>query len=241
MTEKFQGIVIDVTRHNDRNDIVTLFTRSRGRVSFISPAGAGKAARLRQARLMPLSVIEGDVNFRANVELQRLGQFSPSIVWTDIYFHPVKRMVAIFLSEFLNRLLRASMPDPTMWDFIVESLRLFDGMKKDVADFHITFLASLLPFAGIQPDASAYREGMVFDFQEGRFRTFAPLHRDYLLPDAARIAALICRVNFSNMHALRLNGTLRYQILDGLLHYYGIHYPGTSNLKSLSVLHDLVN
>ena len=120
MTEKITGLVLDITRHSDRLSIVTLYTRSRGRLSFLSPVGSGKAGRLRQARLQPLAVIEADINFKATSELQRLGTFALHEVWSDLYFDPVKRLIALFLAEFLNRLMRATMPDELMWDYICD-------------------------------------------------------------------------------------------------------------------------
>ena len=239
MTEKFVGIVLDVTRHSDRHNIVTLFTRSRGRVSFISPAGGGKSGRIRHARLQPLAVIEGDMNFRQNAELQRLGAFSLHTVWGDIYFNPVKQMLALFLSEFLNKLMRASMPDENTWDYVFNAIRLLDSMKSGVADFHIVFLSSLLPFAGIQPDAKEYTPGDYLDMQSGNFTPTRPPHRDFLQGEEAQFAARLCRINFSNFRILRLNSNLRLSTLQKLLHYYGLHFPGCANLKSLSVIHDV--
>lgn len=239
MTEKFVGIVIDITRHSDRHNIVTLYTRTRGRLSFLSAAGGGKPGKLRQARLQPLAVIEGDMNFRQTAELQKLGTFSMHHVWGDIYFNPVKQMVALFLSEFLNKLLRATMPDENLWDYIFNSLMLFDNMKKKTADFHVVFLSSLLPFTGIQPDPEDYRPGCFLDMQSGTFVAVPPVHRDVLTGDEAAFAAKLCRINFSNAKALRLNGPLRLRIIDRLLHYYGIHFPGTANLKSLAVIHEV--
>lgn len=239
MTEKFQGIVLDVIRHSDRHNIVTLFTRSRGRISFLSPAGGGTKGRMRQSRLMPLAVIEGDMSFRQTSDLQRLGTFSMHRVWGNIYFHPVKQLIALFLSEFLNRLLRATMPDENLWDYIVDSLTLLDNMQHGISDFHIAFLASLLPFMGIQPDGTRYEKGKVLDMQAGQFCSRIPPHKDYLEGNDARLAAIMIRINFSNVKALRLNGDIRHRILVELLHYYGIHYPGMSNLKSLEVIHDM--
>lgn len=239
MTEKITGIILDITRHSDRLSIVTLYTRTRGRLSFLSPIGGGKAGRLRQSRLQPLSVIEADINFKPVAELQRLGSFSLHEVWSDIYFDPVKRLISLFLSEFLNRLLKATMPDELMWDYICDSLRLFDRMKSGTADFHITFLSSLLPFAGIQPDGSEYRAGMIFDMRAGTFSNSLPSHNEYLRGEEARFASLLCRLDFSNVRALHLNGKLRNRILDGMLHYYAIHYPGTSTLKSLDVIREI--
>lgn len=239
MTEKFVGIVIDITRHSDRHNIVTLYTRTRGRLSFLSAAGGGKPGKMRQARLQPLAVIEGDINFRQTAELQKLGAFSMHQVWGDIYFNPVKQMVALFLSEFLNKLLRATMPDENLWDYIFNSLMLFDSMKKKTADFHVVFLSSLLPFTGIQPDPEDYRPGCFLDMQAGTFVAVPPVHRDVLTGDEAAFAAKLCRINFSNARILRLNGQLRLRIIDRLLHYYGIHFPGTANLKSLAVIHEV--
>lgn len=239
MTEKFIGIVLDVTKHSDRHDIVTLFTRSRGRVAFLSPTGSGKAGRLRRSRLLPLASIEGDMNFRATTELQRLGTFSPHRVWGDIYFHPAKQLIALFLSEFLNKLLRASMPDKNLWDYILNSLALLDGMKSGFADFHIAFLSSLLPFMGIQPDISQYSPGKLLDMQAGVFTDRMPSHRDFLQGDDARLAAILCKLDFSNMKALKLNSQIRIRILETILRYYGIHYTGTSNLRSLPIIHDI--
>lgn len=239
MTEKILGIVLDITRHSDRYSILTLFTRSRGRVSFLFPLGGGKSGRLRMARIQPMGVIEADVNFRGSAELQRLGGFAPAEVLTENYFDPVKKMITLFLSEFLNRLLRAAMPDPNLWDYVTGSMRLLDRMHEGVADFHIVFLASLLPFAGIQPDGRDYEPGMIFDMQAGKFSDRVPSHSDYLTGEEAMFASILNRVTFTNVKALKLNGNLRNRILQKLLQYYAIYYPGTSNLKSLAVLHEV--
>lgn len=239
MTEKFTAIVLDITRHNDKHNIVTVYSRTRGRIVFLSPCGSGKEGKMRQARLQPLAVIEGVMRFSQTAELQKLVAFSLHEVWGSIYFHPIKQMIALFLSEFLTKLLKASMPDENMWDYIVSSLRLFDGLTKGIADFHIAFMASLLPFAGIQPDASNYEPGMMFDLRAGTFTDNVPLHNDYLKGEEALFASVVSRINFLNIKALRLDGAVRRRILSGLLAYYSIHFPGTSNLKSLKVMRDV--
>ncbi|MDE6842842.1 MAG: recombination protein O N-terminal domain-containing protein [Muribaculaceae bacterium] len=38
-------------RHNDRHNVVTLFTRQRGRVAFLSTAGSSRSASRIPARL----------------------------------------------------------------------------------------------------------------------------------------------------------------------------------------------
>lgn len=239
MREKIRGIVISIVRHTEKINIVSLYTRERGRLSFLSPRGSGKAGKLRDARLLPMAVIESDINFNPNKELQRLGSFSLLSVWNDIYFHPMKRDITLFISEFLNRLLLASMADPKLWDYVYNTFKLLDRSETRLADFHIVFLLSLLSFTGIRPDIRSYHPGEVFDMRTGSFSSRIPLHNDWINPEDSEKILFLCRLNFSNIKALKLTNSQRKNILNYLLKYYEIHYPGTSSLKSLDILSEL--
>ena len=239
MSEKITGIVLNVRKYNDRNSVVTLYTRSRGRLSFISPVGSGKGGSARRAKLQPLAVVSTDLNFKPASELQRLGSVSLETVWTDIYFHPIKRIMSLFLSEFLDKLLIATMPDPYLFDFLIDSFQLLDGLKSNIADFHIPLLVSLLSFSGIQPDVSEYKPGMVFDFNSGSFLWPEKSEGPSIEPSLAHHVKSIARINFSNIKRLRLTNANRRQILYGLLNYYSFHFPGLSALKSPEVLREI--
>ncbi|MDE5975128.1 MAG: DNA repair protein RecO C-terminal domain-containing protein [Muribaculaceae bacterium] len=239
MIEKLSGIVLGLTRHTDRHNVVTLYTRSRGRLSFLSSAGGGRSGRLRNSRLQPLSVIEADVNVKQNAELLKLGSFALSHIWSGIYFHPLKGMVTLFLSEFLNRLLKAAQQDEALFDYIFGALSLFDRMEEGIADFHISFMASLLPFMGIQPDPTEWQEGCYFDMRNGVFSSTRPVHPDFVERDDALMMAELCRMDLDNVKEFAITNEKRQRLLRLLLHYYGIHYPGSDSLTSLSVLQSL--
>lgn len=239
--EKITGIVLNVRKYNDRNCIVTLYTRERGRMSFISPDGTGKASKARRARLQPLSLISTEINFKASSELQRLGTIATPEVWTDTYFHPVKRVMALFISEFLYRLLNAAMPDLQLFDFLSDSLRLLDNMKEGAHEFHIPFLISLLSYSGIQPDLSGFQPGKVFDFAAGAYIKENEAKGPVVTGVEAEAINWICRINFRNMKCLRLSNVNRRQILYGILNYYSYHFPGLSTLKSVEILRSLTD
>lgn len=239
MSEKILGLVVNVRKYNDRNNVVTLYTRSRGRLTFISPIGSGKSAAARRARLQPLTLVAAEIHYKPTAELQRLGAISSPEIWSDIYFHPHKRIIALFVSEFLYHLLNATMADEKLFDFLVEAIRLLDRMKEGVADFHIPFLVSLLSFSGIQPDVSSYRPGMVFDIHSGSFLYPEETSGPIIISDDAAHIPLISRLNFTNIKKFRPGNAGRRQILYGLLNYYSYHFPGLGNLKSPEVLRQL--
>lgn len=238
--DKIRGIVIDLVKHTDKNNVVTLFTRERGRIALLSPPGGGsKVSRMRNARLMTLSVIEADIDFRGNRTLQKLGQFSPYTVWRTIYFDPVKSSLAMFISEFLNRYLYDAAPDQHLWDFIYASITLLDRMERGVANFHIWFLVRFLEFAGISPDVSGYEKGDRFSMKQGVLLPADTFERDTLDQEETAFLPLLLRISSRNMHRFRFSAADRRQILSKLLKYYSYHFPGLSNIKSLDILAEI--
>lgn len=236
MIEKLTGIVLETVRHNDRHDIVTVYTRERGRVPFLVQSSATKAGRMRRARLMPLTIISADVNFTPNRELQKLGSFTPEVIWPGIHSDPVKQTIAIFMTEFLGRLLRESAPDERMWDFIAKSIVLLDRIERGTANFHIIFLSLLTRYVGIRPDTHGSHTADCFDMRDGIYKRGYPLHTDILRGERLRWPAILARLDFLHAPYLRLNGEGRRALLDGLLRYYSIHFPGLGQLKSPDIL-----
>lgn len=229
-----------MVKHSDRHNVVTLFTRSRGRVALLTPAsGSGKQARMRAARLQLLSVVEADINFRAGRDLSTLGSFAPARLWRGLYLSPEKCSLVFFLAEFLNRFLKAAAPEEAIWDYTVESLERLDAMERGVGNFHISFLTGLLALSGVMPDWRGWRPRMWFDLRSGEFTPSIPTHPDRLAPAEARAAALMLRLGSRGMASLRASRESRRRILEVLLAYYGLHFPGASDLTSPEILRQL--
>ena len=240
MIEKIRGILLKTIRHNDRSNIVTLFTRQKGCVSFISSAGSStKSGRMRNAILSPLAIIDADVNFLAGRDLQLLGKVATPHPWRNIYFDPMRGALALFIADFLNSLLKSREPDPDMWDFLAHSLYILDTTHSGLPNFHITFLIRLLHFAGIEPDIPSYIPGSWFDLREGGFSQLRPLHPDLIPPQEAKAIPFLARMNYRTMPLFRLNGLSRRRLLSLLMRYYAIHLPVKESLPSIQVLQEL--
>lgn len=239
MHSTLKAIVLGTVRHSDRVNIVSLYTDTLGRISVVAPAsGTSRAARLRRAALMPLSVIETDINIHPTRELQSLGRTSLLRPNNGIAGHPLKSALALFAADFLSHLLRDADADPMLWRAIVRGIEALNRCPNP-ANWHITFLSQLTTPLGIRPDVSGCDGDSVFDMREGRYVRFTPTHRDVLTDDEADAPRLLSRLNYDNFHRLRLTRTRRQRMLDGLLKYYAIHIPGVSMEKSLQVLRAL--
>lgn len=240
MKTKVTGIVLrPPVKHNDRSDILNIFSPQYGRMGVVVAAGNGRTARIRKAALMPLSMIE--LQLPPNVSSTRLSRASSiSSVYTykTLYFDPVKRGIVMLLSEFLNRLLRDETPDEVMYRYIKESLILLDDIEEErqLANFPIAFLSGLATFSGVAPDVSGYSEISFFDMRAGRYTTMLPPHRNILRGEEARIPLLLVRMNYANQHRFLFTREQRREILEGILRYFGLHFPGADNINSPEIL-----
>lgn len=245
MKENITGIVLSTIRHNDRHNVTNIFTRERGQMTFLIPAGSSKKSRQVSSCFQPLSIVEAQVSISPNRDFHVPTAVARAEIWRSIYYEPIKMTIAMFLSEFLNRLLRDSPAEPSLWDFIMQSVKFLDAIDNDtaIANFHITFLIGVMRLTGIFPDLSAYTAGMEFDMKSGRMVLPFSIHhgKQGLRIDAERAAFLpkLVRINYANSHRFRLNGHERSEILNDILRYYGCHFPGCDNLKSLDILKEL--
>lgn len=239
MEEKLHAIVLGTVKHSDRNNVLTVYTATRGRMAFLVPASASRASRQRNALLMPLSLIEITARIRPGRDLHTFTSLTPLTIWSDIYFNPLKTSVGIFLAEFLSRLLADTPPDPQMWNFIADSLRFFDNTRRGVANFHIAFLTTLTHFVGIAPDTADYSPTAYFDIIAGCYTSHRPSHQSFLVGEDARMPRLLMRISYANIHLWRFNRDQRRRTLTAILRYYDAHIPGFSSLRSTEVLRQI--
>ena len=238
MTEKVTAIVLGRVRHSDKLDIISLYTDLYGRVSVTSSVGTSASARRRAALLMPLSVVRGDMVYNSVRSIQTFKNTEPAMLHPAIYSDPVKSAVALFVSEFLSKVLRESEPNAYTFSFIVNSLRWLNESDHP-ENFHLVFLAQMSHYLGFYPDVTGYSPDAIFDMRAGTFTDFQPLHRDVLEGEDARMVVMLSRLTYGVGERIRFSGKNRSRILNGMLHYYGLHIPGAGGMKTPDVLHAL--
>lgn len=236
MPDKIEGIVLTTVRHSDRALIAGVYTPAHGYLSLLIEVGAAHTARRRGAMLMPLSRITFEARTSIPRELLRPRGLAFAHTYRTLYFNPPKTAIVFFMAEFLTKLLRYSDADPHLYRFIAYSLDALDCMTTSVANFHIIFLSTLASYMGIQPNTEDYTPHSIFDMRGGCYVTLHPGHKDILLPPAARLPMLLRRLDYSSMHHLHLRRPERTTMLNAILRYWGIHFPGTANLRTPDVL-----
>lgn len=233
-------IALRTVRLSDSKNLLSVWSREAGRLTFAVPAGSGREARRRRAITAPLGTFEGVCDIRPDREIHSVRDVMPMAGSAAMNLSPVQGLTSLFLAEVLDRLLSACSPEPGLNDYLFESLELFPNLKgRAAANFHLLFLFGLTYFTGIAPDLSEYAGGAVFDLRDGRFRTSAPVHGDCVDGDAARILVLMANTPYSKGGRLPLGREERNRTLDLILHYYSLHLAPLESIKSLEILRKL--
>ncbi|MCH5346030.1 MAG: DNA repair protein RecO C-terminal domain-containing protein [Muribaculaceae bacterium] len=232
-------IPLRVVKYSDRHSILTAYSRERGTVAMLVPAGTGREAARVRALTSPLSIVECVAKSRPGRDIMIMTAPRPVKVMNRILADPDRRMTAQFLAELLTVVLHEGAPDEVAFRFLTESIEALDSTPSP-ANFHLAFLYGLARVAGIAPDVEGYRPGMLFDMVDGVFRLTPPLHGIFLEADSARVVERLSRMTYANMARYRFTRAQRNDTLDAILNYFTLHYTSLRNLHSLAVLRSLI-
>ena len=143
MLERFDGIVLRTQKYSDSLMIADIYTRTRGRLSFLVPVSRSRQSKVRSVLFQPLSMLTFMASYRKGKQLSRISDVQPYAVYSNIPYDVVKSSIALFLSELLTYSLREEGEDEMLFNFLDRSFMLFDNLEKGYADFHIVFLSNV--------------------------------------------------------------------------------------------------
>ena len=238
MQVKTTGIVLHSIKYTDSANIVTIYTRHFGRVSYMVHGVNKKKSTFRPAYLQALSILDMDVYHEPGKSIQRIKDIRIMYQFTGIPVDPIKNAMALLLSEVLFRTLWQTEPDESVFLFLENSIQQLDCCEMGISNFHLVFMLKLTRYLGFEPNSDA-RDGKYFDLMNGVFLKAIPIHSHVLLPaDSSDFKALLDS-DYEKMHLLIFSRAKRIKLLEIMVEYYRLHIPDFHGLHSLAVLQSL--
>lgn len=234
-----KGIVLQCVKYNDKSFIARLFTASQGCVSFVVNGTHGKRSGTMARLFQPLAFLSFQWDRKPNASLHRMKEVRLLFVQQDIPYHPIKRGVAMLLSEFLVYSLRDEVTNPDLYLYIEHSFRWFDMSEKGYANFHLVFLLKLARFLGIAPNMEEYSDGDSFDLVNGTFGSSAVASDTVMSASDTRLLFMLSGVTYESMDDIGMNRHDRARLVRYLSAYFALHIANFPTLQSLDVLQNL--
>lgn len=239
MFHKTQGIVLSVTKYNDRFSIAQVFTSDFGRTAYMLPISKSKKPKINPALFFPLSVIDMEVEHFPLRQIHRLKDVQRQFPLYSINVNVIKLSIAFFLSEFLTKVLQETNENKVVFCFIKDSIITLEEKDRGLANYHLAFMFNLAQFLGIAPNLDDYNKDSLFDLMNGEYTFEKRTHNHYLNLQQSNFLNVFKKINFNNMHLYKLSQGDRNVLINFMLDYYRMHVYDFTEIKSLEVLREL--
>lgn len=241
MIGKSQAIVLHQLKYSESSVIVSLYTKTWGRQSYLINGIRSSKSKTKGGFLQPLFLLEVEAYQKPGREIQRLKEFKMAEVYSSLPFDIVKSTMALFMAELLSKVLRSEEPDEALFDFIFHSLLYFDSMEKGAANFHLWFMVKLIGYLGYQLENNRTDVLVFFDLKAGSFVAHRPSHPNTPDTEVSELLSKLMSLPVEQIDRFHASGSMRTRLLETLVECYAIHFEGIGNFNSLKILKEVFN
>lgn len=244
--QKTQAVVLKSIKQGETSKILTLYTRSFGKLAVIAKGARSTRSRF-GGSLEPLNYISIVFYEKENRDLQFLSQADIIEAFPKIKHNLEKTTVAMAACELVNQLEIGVSPNTVLFDLLLKCLggiNLAGGTPKN---YLRAFEVQLFELIGFKPNLQtcmrcnqARFEEIIFDLSQGGYycercaktRTAGML----LNRESGHALRVFQQTSFSGLNGVLPSGLARQQVDDFLLSYFRYHVDGFKELKSLKFL-----
>lgn len=211
-----RGIVLRLSQYKDNSYIAEIYTQKFGKVSFAVHRPQSKKASIRTYHLMPFSLIDMQIEYKENRDIQKIMEASLSAECYTVVDNPVKGLICQFIAEVVSKTLEVNNADDFLFDYFTSLINTL-STENNLGAFPLDFLLGYAQYLGIYPDDGESNEFIKLLAVEDR-RLFLQSLED----------------------ASELDRSQRRRVINLLLKYYQYFLPSMGTIKSLDVITDIL-
>jgi DNA repair protein RecO (recombination protein O) len=219
---------------------VYAYTDKFGKQTYIINCSHSPKSKNRITVFQPLFLLDIEVFNKPTANIQRIKECKLSEPLYTIPFDVKKTSIAMFIAEVLYKIIREEEPNEKMFDFIYNSILIFDKIDKGAENFHLHFLANLSKYIGFYPN-DIYDSSGFFDIKSGHITPVQPKHTLYFDIKNTNILQQLLKIQVSNIDQIELNRTQRSDFLKVMIDFYNYHFEKLNPVNSLKVFTELFN
>lgn len=222
MLHKTKGIVINYISYKETSIIAKIYTQAFGLQTYIENGVRTAKGKHKISLFQALTLLDLVVYHDSKKEIHRISELRCSSIFNSIPVNIQKSAIAIFINEVLQKTLKETGENDSLFLFLENSILLLDGMPEHFEDFHLHFMIQLSYYLGF---GSTSFDDFYFQMAENGinldFNTKSQLSDLYASAYGIRVLK---------------NKIERNAILDILLKYYSFFIEGFKEFKTLDIL-----
>ncbi|MCQ2973687.1 MAG: DNA repair protein RecO [Bacteroidales bacterium] len=239
MKEKTEAIILQTTKYGDNKIIVNTYSRKYGKMGFAFKINSLKSKTNLMSYCQPLFQTEIEFNNKSNNAIASVSNISLNYTYTSIPFSHTKTATAMFIAEFLSKILIYSEKNIELFDYIATSLQLFDQPEICGRNFHIKFIIQISKFLGFYPSNRYSDLKPCFDLSKSKFTFDTPGVKHIIRPPFSEIFSKFLDTEYINCESIPLSGNDRKYLVEKIIQYYNYKFDNFNSFKSLDVLQEI--
>lgn len=227
-----KAIVLQAIKHADKKFILKLYAHNNGLVT----AAVALNKNIRSSHIFPLSLINVELVIKQNKDVHQVTEASSYYILSNIPNSLSKLSIAQFLNEIILKTIKESASNKHLFEFIESCLIYLNDTESEFVNLHLYFLAELTKYFGVEPQNNYSLQTPYFDCREGQFSSMGLAFPLGLNKEDSVLFSEFLKINVLKS---KISNEQRQIILEILLAYYRLHFPGFNTIKSLEVLKEI--
>lgn len=236
-----KGIILRTVKYGETSLIMDVYTEKSGLRSYIISGIRSGKAKTKSGILQVMSIVDLVAYEKKNDGLSRIKEVKAAYYYQKLPFDMVKRSIGLFITEVCSKTIKEKEENIVLFRFLESTYLDLDQKTEGFALFNHRFLVDLSRMLGFGPSQESLQKGDYFNLKEG---TFGALTEDllYTLPrEDSDDLKLIVRGDSNKPEEVQLSRQRRMKLLSNLIKYYQYHIDNFGEIKSLSVLQQLLH
>jgi DNA repair protein RecO (recombination protein O) len=243
MTHKTKGIVLRTVKYGETSVVVTVLTELFGVQAYmVNGVRSSKKSTSKANLFQPGAILDLVVYHHEQKSIQRIREFSWSVIYQQVLTDVIKNSIALYLVELLYKCLKQPEKNEALFYFTEDMLQHLDNADRLVtANVPLYFALNLPHFLGFRMNDDYDEQQNILDLQEGSFITERPLHNYYIEGENARLTSQLLKVmQPAELAGFPLHHEVRRKLLQYYHSYYALHIQDFGEMKTMAVLQDVL-
>ena len=237
MLDKTEGIVLKTVKYSESSVIATIFTKKFGSLSFIVQGLRSTKNKQKGNLIQSGNILQLEIYLKEQRNLNRIKEYSTAYIYTNANF--IKQSILIFCIELISKCVKEHEVNERLYDYVSLFLIELDKDEHSIENKPLYFLLETASILGFEFSMQNILNGKYFNLERGKFEDVPTSTQSNLNENETLLLKKLIAVYYDK-NKLKFNSTERKILLEKLILYFRWHIPDFTDLKSPSVLSEVL-